>query len=81
MQRPDWTSARNCPSCNALAEPDEDGDLTFYACPLCGHEFGYRRRTAGSAASATCAAGIPVHPEATTPLLHIGKRAPDATTA
>jgi len=81
MQRPDWTTARNCPSCNALAEPDEDGDLTYYACPLCGYEFGYRRRTAAST-TATCAAGIPLNnPEADPPLLQIGKKAPDAPAA
>lgn len=39
------------------AEPEQDGDVTFYACQTCGGEFGYRRMTPVGAAG-TCAAGI-----------------------
>lgn len=31
---------RECPSCGESAEPEQDGDVSFYVCG-CGMEFGY----------------------------------------
>lgn len=57
---------------HSQAEPEQDGDLTFYCCRTCGGEFGYHRVT-----DATCAAGLPLNPQPRPPLLQIGRhRAP-----
>lgn len=45
-----------CPYCGGVAEPEQDGDVLYFACPGCGGEFGYRKVTSG----AFCAAGLPV---------------------
>lgn len=42
-----------CPQCDAAAEPEQDGDVMFFACPRCGAEFGYQRVLRGP----VCAAG------------------------
>lgn len=71
-------AAPSCPACGDLTDPEQDGDLTYYACPGCGHEFGYAKR----AAALTCPAGILLTPPQPAPLLlHIGKRPIDAATA
>ena len=77
------------------AEPEQDGDHTFYTCTACGYQFGYRRLPVGVMAANNaegCPVGIPesirrqAHPGGppTTarplPLLHIG-RAPHAEPA
>lgn len=68
------------PDCGGLAEPEQDGDMTYHACRDCGYEFNYQRAapTAG-----TCAAGIPEADRRSAipnqlPLLQIGRRNADA---
>lgn len=39
-----------------FAEPEQDGDVVYFACPECGGEFGHRKAERG----AFCAAGLPV---------------------
>jgi hypothetical protein len=39
-----------------LAEPEQDGDLTYYACD-CGHEFGYQR--VQQEQDSSCQLGVP----------------------
>lgn len=43
----------------SVAEPEQDGDLSFYCCTTCGGEFGYRHTRPTPTGAATCAAGIP----------------------
>jgi radical SAM superfamily enzyme YgiQ (UPF0313 family) len=45
-----------CIYCGGRAEPEQDGDLFFFACPECGNEFGHRRVQQEQ----VCAAGLPV---------------------
>jgi hypothetical protein len=45
-----------CPYCGGTAELEQDGDATYFACPECEGEFGYRKAGSG----AFCAAGLPV---------------------
>jgi len=45
-----------CIFCDGTAEPEQDGDVVYFACPKCGNEFGYRKAERG----AFCAAGLPV---------------------
>jgi len=68
-----------CPACEAMVEPEQDGDLIYFPCG-CGMEFGYTRIPQQDE---TCQAGIPEDirraaqpaPEATSlPLLQIGRR-------
>lgn len=49
------TDAVRCTACGGRAEPEQDGDLVYYACE-CGFEFGYRRVEQQD----TCAAGLPL---------------------
>lgn len=46
------------PSCDGIAEPEQDGDHVFQVCEKCGMEFGFRRiqQTQGD-----CQLGIPEH--------------------
>jgi hypothetical protein len=44
-----------CPYCGGTAEPEQDSDVIFFACPDCGGEFGYRRAVQSAP---TCAAGL-----------------------
>jgi hypothetical protein len=46
-----------CLYCGGQAEPEQDGDLLFFACPSCGGEFGHRR---AASESPLCAAGLPI---------------------
>jgi hypothetical protein len=39
-----------------FAEPEQDGDVVYFACPECGGEFGHRKAARGL----FCAAGLPV---------------------
>lgn len=45
-----------CPYCGGWAEPEQDGDVVFFACLKCEGEFGHRKAERG----AFCAAGLPV---------------------
>lgn len=69
------------PDCEGLAEPEQDGDMTYHACRVCGYEFNYQRIEQVD----TCAAGIPVdalqqfvRPVPQPVLLQIGRRNADA---
>lgn len=46
----------SCIYCPGTAEPEQDGDVLYLACPDCGGEFGHRKASAGT----FCAAGLPV---------------------
>jgi hypothetical protein len=48
--------ARECPSCGDRAQPEQDGDLIYYACG-CGHEFGYQR--VQQEQDSSCQLGVP----------------------
>lgn len=52
----EMSETAQCPSCGAAAEPEQDGDVLFYACE-CGFYFGYQAMTAEAN---TCAAGLPL---------------------
>jgi hypothetical protein len=45
-----------CPACGELAEPEQDGDVTFYACG-CSYEFGYQR--VAQEQDSSCQLGVP----------------------
>lgn len=47
--------AKECPSCGDRAQPEQDGDLIYYACG-CGHEFGYQRV---AQQDSSCQLGVP----------------------
>lgn len=58
--------AAPCPYCGGVAELEQDGDVTYFACPRCEGEFGHRKVRSG----AFCAAGLPVtSPSAPEPVL------------
>jgi len=46
-----------CPYCGGEAEPEQDSDVTFFACRDCGGEFGYRRAVQSAP---VCAAGLTI---------------------
>ena len=46
-----------CIGCDGMAEPEQDGPVTYYACPFCGQEFGHQ---VGQPDGPLCAAGLPV---------------------
>ena len=54
-----------CPYCGATAEPEQDGDVVYFACPSCGGEFGHRKVDRGT----FCAAGLPVATAVPQPVL------------
>jgi hypothetical protein len=67
-----------CPACGDLAEPEQDDDLTYYAC-VCGYEFGYQRVVQDQDSS--CQLGIDEDtrrrgsvPDDGLPVLQIGRR-------
>ena len=69
------------PDCHGLAEPEQDGDVTYHACRVCGFEFNYARVIQPS----VCAAGLPidalhpyVRPVPQPVFLQIGRRNADA---
>lgn len=55
-----------CISCGRMAEPEQDGDVLYFACS-CGFESGYRRV---AAADPSCQLGVPedVRRQASVPL-------------
>jgi hypothetical protein len=53
---PEVEESSPCPYCGSQAEPEQDGEVVFFACPDCGGAFGYRRVSQGQ----FCAAGLPV---------------------
>ncbi len=55
----------SCPYCGGAAEPEQDGDVVYFACPGCDGEFGYRKAERGT----FCAAGLPVAVAAPEPVL------------
>jgi hypothetical protein len=48
-----------CPDseCGAVAEAEQDGDLTYFTCSVCGYEFGYQR--VNLSIEPSCQLGIP----------------------
>jgi predicted RNA-binding Zn-ribbon protein involved in translation (DUF1610 family) len=46
-----------CPQCGTDAEPEEDGQILWFACPQCGAEFGYQPVPL---AGPLCAAGLSI---------------------
>lgn len=77
------SSSRHCrdPECSGTAEPEQDGDVEWLECVVCGYGFDHVRLTADRAPSDdVCAAGIPeaVRRRASqvsqAPLLQIGRR-------
>lgn len=54
-----------CIYCGATAEPEQDGDAVYFACPECEGVFGYRKIRSG----AFCAAGLPAPASAPEPVL------------
>jgi hypothetical protein len=70
------------PDCDGLAEPEQDGDVTYHACRECGYEFNYQRV---APPEPTCAQGIPidalaqyVRPVPQPVLFQIGRRNADS---
>lgn len=53
-----------CIGCAGMAEAEQDGVVTYYACPGCGQEFGHQVRQPDGP---LCAAGLPVQAEVTHP--------------
>lgn len=48
------------PACPGLAEPEQDGDHTYYECDLCGYSFGFERaETVAVNPDGACSVGIP----------------------
>ena len=48
------------PACGGRAEPETDGDHTYFECPACGYTFGFTRTGNVLANPAdACAVGIP----------------------
>jgi len=64
-----------CPyqPCTGQGEPEQDGDVRFYACVACGGEFGYQRVQQDGA---TCQLGLRVVAEPAGPTFigQIGRR-------
>jgi hypothetical protein len=50
-----FEGSTECPYCGGEAEPEQDGDVIFFACTACDGEFGYRRAVQ---AAPVCAAGL-----------------------
>ncbi len=48
------------PACNGRAEPEQDGDHTYFECPECGYAFGFTRlSTVAVQQDGACAVGVP----------------------
>jgi len=47
------------PECSGVAEPEQDGDCAYWACPECGYEFGYQLLGTGSKEDGSCQIGVP----------------------
>lgn len=45
------------PECEGIAEPEQDGDLLYFACTVCGSEFGWERIVIQT--EPACQLGIP----------------------
>lgn len=54
-----FEKSASCPQCGGVAEPEQDGDVVYFACSDedCGAEFGHRRAVQPGP---VCAAGLPV---------------------
>lgn len=79
------------PQCRGRAEPEQDGDHTYFECEDCGYAFGFARtKTVAVNRDGACAVGVPeavrraasqpmtnALAAAGPPLLSIGRR-PDA---
>ena len=57
MSEPLVAGSLPCPQCGADAEPEEDGQILWFACPDCDALFGYQPVPL---AGPLCAAGLPV---------------------
>lgn len=59
--------------CTGRAEPEQDGEFRYYACPDCGGEFGYQRVQQDGE---TCQLGLKVITETAAPVFigSIGRR-------
>jgi hypothetical protein len=56
------SDSRPCsdPSCNGRAEPEQDGDHTYFECVDCGYCFGFQRvETVAVNRAGHCSVGIP----------------------
>lgn len=53
-----------CIYCGEVAEPEQDGVATYFACTGCGGEFGYRHILQEEP---LCAAGLPIRVKAAQP--------------
>ena len=57
MSEPLVAGSLPCPQCGTDAEPEEDGQILWFACPQCGAEFGYQPVPL---AGPVCAAGLSI---------------------
>jgi hypothetical protein len=71
------SESADCPACGEQAEPEQDGDLTYFACD-CGFEFGYQQEVQQDS---SCQLGIDESirrhgslPDDGLPVLQIGRR-------
>lgn len=54
-------TAVECPSCGALAYPEQDAECLWLACSICDYEFGYRLI---SSIEGACQLGVPAQVQA-----------------
>lgn len=62
-----------CPGCGSAAEPEQDGQVTYYACTECGQEFGHQVRAPDGP---LCAAGLPIQAAEERPAVFLGATIP-----
>jgi hypothetical protein len=58
VAEPQTAEVAGCPQCGGDAEPEQDGRLLYYACTVCGSEFGYRYPAAPAAG--VCQLGLDI---------------------
>lgn len=61
MRAPDRAARCADPECGQVAEPEQDGDLHYWACTGCGYTFGFIQITQPFHADSdgTCSVGVP----------------------
>lgn len=47
------------PQCSGRAEPEQDGDHTYFECEDCGYAFGFTRLSVSVQPAGACSVGIP----------------------
>lgn len=52
-----FEAGTGCLYCSGTAEPEQEGDVIYFACPACGGTFGYRRVVQSAP---VCAAGLTI---------------------